>query len=182
MATYPTTQIKTKSGKTVIIRGAELKDIKLMSKFLDQIGKDSSFTLIYEGQIFDKRLMKKNWKNIIKSSTSLLIGAYAEDQIVGQLFFRVPTPEHPWTKHIGKFGMMVTKDYWGEGIGSKLMDIMIEFAKTIRLSKIEAMVRTDNDRALKLYERKGFVIEGTKQNSAFIHDEFKDEYFIAKIF
>lgn len=43
------------------------------------------------------------------------------------------------------------------------------------------MVRVTNDRGIKLYERCGYKIEGTRKKAALINGNFVDEYFIAKI-
>jgi putative acetyltransferase len=43
------------------------------------------------------------------------------------------------------------------------------------------MVRTGNERALKLYRGMGYQVEGTRRAAAFIGGEFVDEYFIARL-
>ena len=54
------------------------------------------------------------------------------------------------------------KEEWGNGIGSKLMLFVIDFAKDVAHAEIVSLeVRSDNERAIKLYEKYGFEKIGT---------------------
>lgn len=109
------------------------------------------------------------------------IGAFDGDKVIGYLNFRLLWPEHPWVQHLGQFGMMVLKEYWGHGIGKRLLALQDDHARSIGVNRIEAMVRAKNDRGIKLYLHSGFKIEGTREKGAKINGDFVDEYFIAKI-
>jgi ribosomal-protein-alanine N-acetyltransferase len=111
----------------------------------------------------------------------LNIGAFDSGKVVGYLNFRMQNPEHPWVQHLGQFGMFILKDYWGHGIGKKLLELQETHARSHGISRIEAMVRIKNDRGVKLYEHSGYKIEGTRRQAAKINGEVQDEYFIAKI-
>jgi RimJ/RimL family protein N-acetyltransferase len=71
--------------------------------------------------------------------------------------------------------MVVKKKYWGFGIGSLLLDTLLEWAKSNQfIKKINLRVRTDNQRAIKLYEKRGFVKEGTLRKEIFLNDKYYD--------
>ena len=73
--------------------------------------------------------------------------------------------------------MVVQKQYWGSGIGSHLIDVLLEWAMSTQIiKKINCRVRIDNQYAILLYERKGFVIEGTIKNEIFLNGKFYDLY------
>ena len=38
-----------------------------------------------------------------------------------------------------------------------------------------------NERAIRLYKKMGFEIEGTKKHSLFVNGQYVDEYYMAKI-
>ena len=77
--------------------------------------------------------------------------------------------------------MMVLRDYWGQGIGGRLLEIMEDFARSVEFTRIEATVRTENERGLNLYLKNGYAIEGTRLHSAVINGKYKDEYYISKL-
>jgi ribosomal-protein-alanine N-acetyltransferase len=172
----------TKNGQQIIFRNLTPEDSESFLKFREQVPHDSTNTMQYVGMQFPsleetaKRLGTQQDDKII-----LNIGAFDSGKVVGYLNFRMQNPEHPWVQHLGQFGMMVLKEYWGLGIGKKLLELQepLELAKVITL--IEAMVRVKNDRGVKLYEHNGYKIEGTRRRAAKINDELNDEYFIAKI-
>ena len=75
--------------------------------------------------------------------------------------------------------MSVRKRYWGLGIGSLMLDTLIDWAKGTQIvKKINLRVRTDNERAIALYERKGFVIEGTIRKQVFLDGTYFDHYWM----
>lgn len=62
------------------------------------------------------------------------------------------------TKTDGEYwGYIGEKKYWGKGIGSKVMELIIELAKQKNLDSIWLNVIDDNIRAIRLYEKYGFV-------------------------
>lgn len=97
------------------------------------------------------------------------------DEIVASLSFAAGKRKR--MRHYGEFGMCVRKKYWGLGIGSVLVDELLEWAersKTIR--KINLSVRTDNRNAIHLYLKKGFEFEGKISNALRIGEVSYDTY------
>ena len=78
--------------------------------------------------------------------------------------------------------MMVLKPYWGQGIARRMLEVQDDHAKKNSFIRIEAMVRSKNERGVNLYRNAGYSIEGTRKQAALIHGEYWDEYFIAKLF
>ena len=62
--------------------------------------------------------------------------------------------------HRSELSITVLKEYWGKGIGSRLMEMMIDFAKENNIELIYLEARADNERAIRLYEKFGFVKKG----------------------
>ena len=58
--------------------------------------------------------------------------------------------------HRGEFGISVVRSRWGEGIGTQLMERVIDFAKENGFEIIDLEVRSDNGRAIRLYRKFGF--------------------------
>ena len=67
-------------------------------------------------------------------------------------------------RHRGALGMGVLAGYRGRGIGKQLMVATLAHARRNGIIRVELEVRADNVRAIKLYERLGFVHEGRKRN------------------
>ena len=58
--------------------------------------------------------------------------------------------------HSSEISLTVMRNYWGMGIGSHLMEMMIDHAKAVGTHALTLYVRADNNRAISLYEKYGF--------------------------
>ena len=52
------------------------------------------------------------------------------------------------------------KEFWGLGIGRKIMETIVEWGRQCGLRKIYLRVFAHNDRAIRMYLAMGFVEEG----------------------
>lgn len=59
-------------------------------------------------------------------------------------------------RHRGVFGVSVKKAYWGHGIASALTEAVLAFARENAFEQLNLEVRSDNTRAIRLYEKFGF--------------------------
>ena len=63
--------------------------------------------------------------------------------------------------HRRNLAVTVLRDYWGRGIGTGLMQRMIDFSRETGAELVSLEVRSDNERAKALYRKFGFVSFGT---------------------
>lgn len=182
MATLTPEKFTLKNGSEAVIRSYDPADVDLANEFARHVAAESTHTLKYEGMPeMPKDRLIALWTENLSHPVNLNIGVFTEGKIIGNLRFFQRNSNHPWIKHIGAFGMAVSRAYWGQGIGSKLLRAMEIHAKSCGISRIEAEVRTANDRGVSLYTRNGFKIEGRREQAALIDGTFLDEFYIAKL-
>lgn len=181
MAKYGPEIFQLKNGKAATMRHCAPDDAQLFPPFHQLISRETHFTLQVESKPPTVEKTREAWVDSENDPYALRIGVFVDGKLIAQLGFRAQDPSHPWTRHLGQFGMMVLKEYWGHGIGRQLLLAMEDFAKSIGISKIEAEVRTENTRGIHLYEAAGYLIEGTRKNAAFIDGRFHDEYYLGKV-
>lgn len=63
-------------------------------------------------------------------------------------------------RHRAGFGISISREYWGLGIGQALLAACIECARTAGYIQFELNVVSENVRAISLYEKAGFVEYG----------------------
>ena len=85
----------------------------------------------------------------------------------------------PAMAHGGLLGLGLAAPFRGKGVGTKLMRATIEAAKRARFTRVELTVREDNVRALRLYERLGFVVEGRIARHMRIDGQYFDSLLMA---
>lgn len=123
------------------------------------------------------------WRKRLAESPEGIYGlvACAENEVVGQLHL-VTFPTRPRRQHVGQIGMAVRDDWQGKGVGSALMQAALELAdQWLNLRRIELEVFTDNEPAIGLYKKFGFVIEGMSVQYAFRDGQYADVYLMARL-
>ena len=106
--------------------------------------------------------------------------AVENDKIIGQIGFEVNS--NPRRKHVANFGMVVAESCRGKGVGSSLLEAMLDVCERwLAVRRIELEVYTENRSAIRLYEKYGFCIEGTAREYAFRDGAFADVHFMAKL-
>ncbi|MFH7830692.1 GNAT family N-acetyltransferase [Bacillus luti] len=93
---------------------------------------------------------------------NLYIVYEVDSKVVGFLLFNRYELER--LRHAGTMGMGIREAYCNQGIGTKLIEFLISWAKEQNgLEKICLGVVSINDRAIKVYKRMGFVEEGRQR-------------------
>jgi len=107
--------------------------------------------------------------------------ACVDGEVVGQISLRT-FPHHPRRRHAGEIILMVRDDWQGKGIGTALMQAVIDLAdKWLNLTRLELGVYTDNEPAIKLYKKFGFQVEGTQIGYAFRDGQYVDTLMMARV-
>ena len=182
MAIYPSEAYVTKSNKLVAIRSLSAAGTVSYAPYYRSIATESTHTYKLIGKEMPPAQLAEVWDRDLKDPFALRLGAFFEGQFIGQLLFYGGHPlDHPWTRHRARFGMGLIKEFWGEGIAQRLLEIMESHARSLGVIRIEAEVRAKNERGIKLYTRFGFEIEGTRKSASLINGVLEDEFYIAKI-
>jgi L-phenylalanine/L-methionine N-acetyltransferase len=90
--------------------------------------------------------------------------------------------QKPRLAHAAGLGMMVDPEFWNAGIGTALMREVVDLADNwLNLKRLELDVNTDNPAGVRLYEKFGFVIEGTRRMHIYGDGRWADSHFMARI-
>ena len=89
---------------------------------------------------------------------TIFLVAEVEGKIIG--FTRLEGSKLSRFRHKAEFGICISKDYWGHGIGKVLLENILMWADTVGIEKISLTVVQTNLKAIQLYKRYGFVEEG----------------------
>lgn len=115
------------------------------------------------------------------SENAIMFLAVANGQVVG--YVSCVGGVISSTKHTASVGLMVDKAWRGKGIGTALMEHIIEWARgKMIIHRVELEVFTVNPRAAHIYEKLGFQLEGIKRQVYFKDGQFVDAKVMAMIF
>ncbi len=154
----------------ITIERATAKDAAAMIKYLKQIGGETdNLTFGAEGLPITLEAEEAYIKQMENSCNDVMLVAKVDGKIVGDASLsRLPRR----LSHRGDLGIAVVKEYWNQGIGSQLMSKILDFAKENSFEIIDLQVRSDNLRAIHLYERYGFQKIGTHPTFFKINNEY----------
>ena len=102
---------------------------------------------------------------------SIMIVAFDEGELIGTGAVSVVSGK-PRFAHRREIAISVRKDYWGKGIGTGIMNVLMDFARKSGAEVLELEVRSDNEAAISLYKKFGFEKIGTHKNFFKIGEEY----------
>lgn len=142
---------------SLIIRAAEPKDAEEIIIMVKQVMKETGF-FPHTAEEFN---ITVDHEIEYMKSTALFLVAEIDGKIVGSA--TLDRSELKKLNHNVTFGITILKEYCGLGIGSILMEKVIEWTKAEGIEKIELEVFENNISAIKLYNKFGFLEEGRRR-------------------
>ena len=111
--------------------------------------------------------------------TTRSILAIAESQVVG---IAILTPGKNRRAHVGEVALLAVHDSWqNRGIGAALLAAVLDIADNwLNLTRLQLGVLSDNAAAIRLYEKFGFITEGTKRADVFRAGAYADTRLMAR--
>ena len=94
----------------------------------------------------------------------------------------VTAADRPTMRHVGVLGLGLLPQWRGRGLGERLMRDAVEAARAFGFTRVELSVRDDNRRAIALYGRLGFAVEGRKRKANKVGEAYHDLVMMALLF
>jgi len=163
----------------MIYRKIEVCDGEKYLKLMKQLDVETSFMLYEPNE--RKTTVTEMEKKIeqINATGGVLIGAEVDNELVGFISAsRVPLNR---IKHSVYLVMGVLGKESGKGIATGLFKELIGWARNNNIKRLELTVMKQNERAIGLYKKVGFEIEGIKKCSLIIDKQYIDEYYMGMI-
>ena len=151
----------------------------------DYLGVYEMFTApeVYEGTMQLPHPSREYWRKRIGQAQDEVytLVALVDERIVGML--SVDTfPNRPRRRHVGRIGISVHSEFQGKGVGTALMAAAVDVADNwLNLTRLELEVYADNAAAIHLYERFGFIYEGTLRQHAFRDGKYIDSNVMGRL-
>jgi ribosomal protein S18 acetylase RimI-like enzyme len=152
-----------------VVRSALEKDAKKLSEVRLQIDGETENLDREQGEAY---IDKSGFKQLIEEDTeshhNLFLVAEVNGKIVG--FSRCEGNRLKRTSHKVEFGVCILKEFWGYGIGKNLLEASIHWADSNDIKKITLNVLETNEKAIKLYKKYGFEVEGVLKKDKILSD------------
>ena len=154
------------------IRELQPDDAEVLIAYTKQIGGESD-NLTFGADGFPVTVEKEReiLQSMIDDPHSVMLGVWRGNDLIADGSLN-SLPRR--MSHRAELGMTVSKANWNQGIGSMLMERLIQYAKDNGIELIYLEVRKDNAAAIHLYEKFGFRQTGTLPAYFKIGNEYID--------
>lgn len=154
-----------KDGRNVTLRCPKEEDIR---EALDYINLSTIETdYIYRSPEDCVRYTYESEKSLFDSVNSsgnrLILFCFVDGKLAGncEIVFNLKMK----TRHRAYLAVVLLKDYWGQGLGSRMLDELINVARQLGyVTQLEVKMIEGNVRGRAFYEKKGFRICGVIPN------------------
>ncbi|MBW5446529.1 GNAT family N-acetyltransferase [Cohnella sp. CFH 77786] len=163
------------------IREISEDDNMLFLQLNKQLDQETNFMLFEPGERSTTLEQQRQIiSTFIQSKNSNIFVAELDTQLVGHL--TVIGGNLSRIEHRAHLVIGILNKFIGQGIGNELFNHLEVWRQTTCITRLELTVITQNERAISLYNKHGFEIEGIKKNSMKINHEYFDEYMMGKTF
>ena len=166
-----------KNGKQLIIREAQKADAQAILDYIDHVVGETDFLTFGPGEFGITVSQEETYiEKTQQSDNSLMLVAVIGEGIIGEGIIGVLTftgAARSRVHHQGEMGITILREHWGLGIGTHLIESLITWARMGGIiRKINLRTREDNHRAIALYKRLGFIVQGTLTREFYVNGEF----------
>ena len=151
----------------VTIRPITTDDAESFHSCLDIVAREAKYLAMLEAPPIDQTRAFVN-DNIANGYPQLV--AHDGARVVG--WCDILPGQRVTMRHCGTLGLGLLPEHRGKGLGRELIAACIAKAPDVGVTRIQLDVRADNERALRLYERMGFVRDGIKKNGMRVNGEY----------
>ena len=157
----------------IAYRKATKKDAERLLLHLKTVGGETdNLSFGKDTFLISKEKEERFIDRFASSKKDLMLVALSGDTVVGNAI--VERNRVARYSHRAEISITVLRDFWGKGIGTRLMEMMIDFAKESGIEILYLEARADNARAISLYEKFGFKSIGTYQGFFKIENQYFD--------
>ena len=152
--------INLKNRKEALLRNGEFADGEAVFVNFNETHAETDYLLSYPDEnSFDAQQEAEFLKEKTESPNEIEIVAVVDGMVAGTAGIEAVGAKYK-LKHRAELGIAILKEYWGLGIGKALMEACIECAKDAGYTQLELNVVAENERAVSLYKKMGFVEYG----------------------
>ena len=168
--------------KQIQIRQAQPEDAEQLVAYVQQLTEEPDLDIVLEAGEFQVTVEEEAAfvRQKAAQENSIFLVAEAEGEIVGILICN--GGHRRAIRHLTHMSMSVAAGWRNQGIGSRLMKAMIDWADNSGVvSRIELFVFARNAPAIHLYEKYGFEIEGRRRRVIYRDGRYFDNLMMARL-
>jgi RimJ/RimL family protein N-acetyltransferase len=168
-----------KKSNEIVLRYPKLSDAKLLMNMINSVVAEDDFILMTKkATLAEEKKVVQKWLKEIRARKKVHLVAIYNNKIIGGSDVARGTGART---HVGIFGIVLMSGFREEGIGSVMMQEIIDLAKKVLKIKLLTLeVYGTNARAQGLYRKMGFKQAGVLPKSIFRKGKYIEEHIMYK--
>ena len=166
-------------GEHVRLRGAERSDLEKFVIWINDPEVTAGLTLFLPMSSVDEDKWFDNAMQRPQEEKPLVIDMKDGDgwRLIGNSGFF----NFDWVARSAEVGIMIgDKSVWNKGYGSEVMTLLLRHGfRTLNLKRVYLHVYAENERAIRTYEKAGFVHEGRMRQAVYKNGKYSDVLFMS---
>lgn len=174
-------EIKDKTGRTIVLRNAEVSDAGDLIDFMKAIACETPY-LIREPGEFTMTIEQEEAfiESCINNPKALMLIASIDGVQIGNGSL-MNMGQYRRYSHRCEIAIALYQKYCGAGIGKGMLEAILSAAKEIGYEQAELEVVCDNHNAVRLYRKLGFEVYGTfPDNMKYSDGTYADAFWMMK--
>lgn len=163
----------------ILIRQAVADDAEIVLAMMHQLLDEPHLNLSRETFRLSVQQEREFLQRIVRGGSEVYFIALDGPNAVGNIWMRGSIV--PARAHAVELGISVVPSHRGRGIGTRLLQAGLRWARSRGLRRVELTVHSENEGAKRLYERVGFVVEGRHRSMFHKAGRFADAFSMALI-
>ncbi len=161
MPSFDTKTFTDRTGQPFLIRTAQPDDAADALDYIRSVAEKTEFFVIDPDE-FPPTVKEQTWiQDHLDDPGKILLLAEAAGNIIGSVTFEAGNFRR--ISHRGNLGLAVIKEWRGRGVGTTLLQMLLQWAKSNPgIDKVCLDVFATNETAIRLYRKLGFVEEGRR--------------------
>ncbi len=161
-------------GDRIRLRGVERSDLPKFKEWLDDPEVSDSLSVYLPLSSVDEEQWFESASRLSPDEKPLAIEMRdgPDWRLIGNSsFFNLE-----WANRCAEFGLFIgDKSVWNKGYGTETVRLLLRHGfETLNLHRIYLRVYSTNPRAIRAYEKVGFVLEGTMREAVYRHGRYAD--------
>jgi RimJ/RimL family protein N-acetyltransferase len=181
VAEIPPVRCLLKDGTSVLVRASVEDDALGLLDCVRAYIDDGEGQVLLPSELTESEEQQRAWIHTLRRSDhDLVLVAEYEGQIIADLNFQAG--KRARIAHWGDIGIGIRPGWRGKGLGSAMLGRLLWWAERApRVEKISLLVVASNRRAIALYEKWGFRVEGRRARTVKYADgSYDDDLMMAR--
>lgn len=173
--------IKLKNGQIITLHSPDMFDAEQLLHHMRVTSAETDFMSRYPEEITVSLDSQARYLQMIENDPdNFMLAAYIDGRMVGNAGV-IRVRDNFKYRHRANFGISLQEEVCGMGLGTIMMQEILAIAKQTAFEQLELTAFADNVRAIRLYEKAGFVKTGVlpgayRLKDGSYHDEVQMVY------